>query len=257
MGISESKVDAHRVRFIDVAEEPLKIYTPIGGYQNVPLVSLKEAVKDLEPILPNIQSYAYIAILRCEKPADELSTDESASIMLYTMEWEPLNECLYVVLNTTLRLSQTERDKKLKFWYPYLRLFLNALSRLPPLPKVIYRGVKLDLSKKYNTGQTMVWWGFSSCSTSIEFLESSEFLGKTGTRTRFDIECKTARDIREHSEFPGENELLLLAATQFKVTSCLNQGDLHIIRLKEIIPPHPLLIPVPIIIRGKKKIIQL
>jgi hypothetical protein len=77
-------------------------------------------------------------------------------------------------------------------------------------------------------------------------------LGKTGIRTRFDIECETARDIHKYSDFPTEDELLLLAATPFKVTGCLDQGDLHIIHLKEICSPYPLLIPVPIIAQASK-----
>jgi hypothetical protein len=247
-----SKVDTQHIRFTDISEEPLKIYTPIGGYQKMPFVSLKEAVKDLVPILPNIQSYAYSAILQCQNPADELSPDESASIMLYTMTWNPLDECLYFVLNNTLRSPSAEREKKLKPWYSYLRLFLNALFRLPPTHEVVYRGVKSDISKKYISGETIVWWGFSSCTDNIEVLQSNEFLGKTGTRTLFHIQCETARDIRKHSSFPTENELLLLAATPFKVTGCLDQGDLRIIHLKEICSSDPLLIPVPIIVPSSK-----
>ena len=200
-----TKADAQHRRFIDVAEEPLKIYTPISGYEKMPLVSLKEAVKDLVPILPKIQNYAFSAILKCQDPADGLSPDESASIMLYTMTWPLPDKCLHDVLNTTLRLPQKDREGELKPWYSYLRLFLNALFRLPPIREVIYRGVKENLSKKYITGQTIVWWGFSSCTDDIEVLQSNEFLGKTDTRTLFDIKCETARDIRKHSYFPTEN----------------------------------------------------
>ncbi|CAF5076856.1 unnamed protein product, partial [Rotaria sp. Silwood1] len=42
-----------------------------------------------------------------------------------------------------------------------------------------------------------------------------------------------------------EDEMLLPAGTQFKVTGCLDQGDLRIIQLKETQPPFPLLQPVP------------
>ncbi|CAF4935627.1 unnamed protein product [Rotaria socialis] len=36
-----------------------------------------------------------------------------------------------------------------------------------------------------------------------------------------------------------------MAGTQFKVISCLTQGDLHIIQLEETIPPLPLVQPPP------------
>ncbi|CAM4850736.1 unnamed protein product [Rotaria magnacalcarata] len=237
---------AQRVlRFSDVVQESLEILEPIGGYSKVPLVSLEEAVTPLVPMLPDVQAHAYIAKLKCKKPADNLTPDESASIMLYTMEWKPLNECLYVVLNDTLRAKN--RLQKLPLWYLYLRLFLNALFRLPLVPAMAYRGVRLDLSNRYIKGESIVWWGFSSCTTSMGVLQSDLFLGKSGTRTMFTLQCKSARDIRKHSFFPAEDEVLLMAATQFKIVSSLDQGDLHMIQLEETTPPFPLLQPVPII----------
>ncbi|CAF4953859.1 unnamed protein product, partial [Rotaria socialis] len=38
-----------------------------------------------------------------------------------------------------------------------------------------------------------------------------------------------------------------MAATQFKIVSSLDQGDLHMILLEETTPPFPLLQPVPIV----------
>ncbi|CAM4949443.1 unnamed protein product [Rotaria socialis] len=233
------------LRFSDVVQEPLEILAPIGGYSKVPLVSLEEAVKPLVPILPDVQAHAYVAKLKCKKPADNLTQDESASIMLYTMGWEPLDECLYVVLNDTLRAKN--RQQQLPFWYLYLRLFLNALFRLPLVPAMAYRGVRLDLSNRYIKGESIVWWGFSSCTTSVDVLDSEIFLGKTGKRTMFTLQCKSTRDISQHSFYPAEDEVLLMAATQFKVKGCLTQGNLYIIQLEETIPPFPLLQPVPII----------
>ncbi|CAM4819725.1 unnamed protein product [Rotaria magnacalcarata] len=237
---------AQRVlRFSGVVQESLEILAPIGGYSNVPLVSLEEAVVPLVPILPDVQSHANVAKLKCKKPADNLTQDESASIMLYTMGWEPLNECLYVVLNDTLRTKN--RQEKLPLWCLYLRLFLNALFRLPLLPTIAYRGVKLDLSRRYIEAETIVWWGFSSCTTSVGVLKSELFLGKTGSGTMFTLQCKSARDISQHSFYPAENEVLLMAATQFKVMGSLDQDNLHIIQLEETTPPFPLLQPVPIV----------
>ncbi|CAF2816009.1 unnamed protein product, partial [Rotaria sp. Silwood2] len=231
-------------RITDVAQEPHQYLLPICGYEKLPLVPLEIAIEELVDFLPNIQSFAYVAKQRCEEPADGLTQDESAAIMLYSMGWEPLDECLYFVLNSTLRSPDR---RKLKPWLLYLRLFLSGLFRLPSITRTIYRGVKLNLSKSYIMGKTVVWWGFSSCTTSLNVLQSEQFLGKTGVRTMFHIECESGKDIRNHSFFPTEDEILLLAATQFKVIGCLDQGDLHIIQLKETPPPHPLLQPVPIV----------
>ncbi|CAF2091940.1 unnamed protein product [Rotaria magnacalcarata] len=244
-GGGEEAAAQRAIRFSDVVQESLEILEPIGGYSKVPLVSLEEAVVPLVPILPDVQAHAYAAKLKCKKPADNLTQDESASIMLYTMGWEPLDECLYVVLNDTLRAKN--RQQKLPFWYLYLRLFLNALFRLPLVPAMAYRGVRLDLSNRYIKGESIVWWGFSSCTTSVDVLDSEIFLGNTGRRTMFTLQCRSARDISQHSFYPAEDEVLLMAATQFKVKGCLTQGNLYIIQLEEIIPPFPLLQPVPII----------
>ncbi|CAF4119656.1 unnamed protein product [Rotaria sordida] len=242
----EEAIAQRILRITDIVQEPLEFVTPIGGYEEMPLVPLEIAVEPLVPILPAVQSHVYVAKQRCKNPTDELTQDESASIMLYTMGWKPRDKCLYFVLNDTLR--SPDRQEKLEPWYLFLRLFLNALSRLPSLQKTAYRGVKLDLSKRYIKGETIVWWGFSSCTTAVNVLNSNQFLGAKGDRTMFTLQCLSAKDIRKHSYYPAEDEVLLMAATQFKVIGCLNQGDLHIIQLEETPPPFPLMQPVPVII---------
>jgi hypothetical protein len=241
---TNKKEAAQRVlRISDIAQEPCEMLMPIGGYEEMPIVSLAIAVEPLIPFLPAIQSYAYVAKERCKNPpANGLTSDESASITLYSMGWEPLDKCLYFVLNTTLR--SVDRGN-LKPWFLYLKLFLTALSRLPSIYRSVFRGVKLDLHADYPKGKTVVWWGFSSCTVSIDVLQSEMFLGTAGIRTMFTIECASGKDIREHSYFSSEDEILLLAATQFKVIGCLNQGNgLHTIQLKETQPPFPLLHPI-------------
>ena len=74
---------------------------------------------------------------------------------------------------------------------------------------------------------------------------NEQFLGSTGTRTFFTIECTSGKDIRQHSYFQSEDEILLPPGRQFQVVSSLNQsGGLYMIQLKEIEPPFPLLEPV-------------
>ncbi|CAF4210566.1 unnamed protein product, partial [Adineta steineri] len=216
---------------------------PIRGYEKMPVVSLEEAVTPLIPILPEIQDYVYVAKQRCESvPPDGLTQDESASIMLYSMEWEPHEKCLYFVLNATLR---TEDRRKLQPWFSYLKLILTALEKLPSTRCHVFRGVTSDLTNLYTEGKSFVWWGFSSCTTSIEVLENEQFLGKTGQRTLFTIECDSGKDISRHSYFRKEREVLLLAARQFIVVGCLQPTPgLHMIQLKETKPPITLLQPV-------------
>ncbi|CAF1455355.1 unnamed protein product, partial [Rotaria sordida] len=230
------------LRFFDIVDESQEMLLPIKGHEKMPLVSLEEAVDPLCHLLPNIQQKVSLAKRQCQRPSDGLSSDESASIFLYTMEWEPQHECFYFILNRTLN----DRDReKLKPWFLYLRLFLNALARLPSIHLIVYRGVKLDLTKTYPNRKKIVWWGFSSCTSSIKVLESKSFLGNEGTRTLFVIDCHTGKNIENHSSNHRNNEFLLLAGTQFEVIECSNQGNgLHHIELKEIDQSFPLLQPV-------------
>ena len=108
-------------------------------------------------------------------------------------------------------------------------MIFSGLSRLPSIQRTVYRGVKLDLSAKHPEKKEFFWWGFSSCTTTMNVLKSDQFLGKTGLRTLFHIECLTGKDIRHHSYYGQEEEILLLRVT-----------DLHVIQLKEIPSDFPL-----------------
>ncbi|CAF1682869.1 unnamed protein product [Rotaria magnacalcarata] len=244
MAYSNSNEKHSATRFADLGVLPKRMLAPIEGYDKSPLVTLEEAVKPLIKIVPKVERNVFIVKQNCQEPEDDLTTDESASIMLYTYESMPHEDSLYVKLNNSLR---SEQRKNLVPWFLYLRLVLTALARLPPECSTILRGVKEDLSTEYSKGKTFIWWGFSSCTSSIEVLEDEHFFGKTGNRTLFQIHSTTAKDIKNHSFVPSEDEVLLLPARQFQVTSCLDSGNgLHIIQLKELKPPYDLLEPVSV-----------
>ncbi|CAF3509650.1 unnamed protein product [Rotaria sp. Silwood1] len=225
----------------DVQFESGKLLLPIEGYEKMKLVSLQEAIVPLYGIVPDIHHKAYIALQRCQEPKDGLSSDESASIFLYTMRWSP--NYVYHLLNETLR---TEQRELLRPWFLFLKFILTALWKLPSITGVtLFRGVKLDLSQQYTKGRMQPWWEFSSTTTSVEVLQSPQFLGKSGVRTLFTIDCCLySKSIRNHSYYALENELLLLPARQFEGTGILDLGnDLYVITLKEVQPPISLLEP--------------
>jgi len=232
------------LRFADVGVLPKRMLAPIEGYEKVPLGSLEDAVKPLVDIVPKVERNVFIVKQNCHEPEDGLSTDESASIMLYTYESMPHEDSLYVILNATLR---SEQRQKLVPWFRYLRLVLTALAHLPSERHFVNRGVKEDLRAHYPIGRTFIWWGFSSCTSSIGVLESEQFFGKSGTRTLFQIDCHTGKNVKSHSFVPAEDEILLLPARQFVVKACLDSGNgLHIIQLQETDPSYPLLEPVSV-----------
>ncbi|CAF2770984.1 unnamed protein product [Rotaria sp. Silwood2] len=229
-------------RVSDIKNEPITMLSPIEGYESNPILPLEISVESLETMISNIARNAWIAKERtAEKPSNDLTQEESAAIHLYTMEWKPADNSLYALLNAALRAE--DRDRLVPYFF-YLKLFLSALWKLPSVKKTVWRGVKADLSEQYSVGKAFVWWGFSSCTESLNVLESEKFLGKTGVRTLFNIECEAGKEIHQHSYFKDESEILLLPATQFQVLGKINPApDLHIIHIRETKPRYVLLQP--------------
>ena len=229
-------------RFMDILSEPKQMLPPIIGYERAPLVSLEEAVDPVVNEVPEVKRMVWTVKGSTLDPPDGLTIDESASIRLYSLEWQPRDASFYFALNGALRAKDRN---KLRSWFLYLKLLICALSKLPSTNRTVYRGIKQDLRKEYPEKSTCIWWGFSSCTTSIKVLQAEDYLGKTGERTMFQIDCYSGKDIRQHSFFESENEILLLAARQFQVMSSANVGNgFYIIHLKETEPPFPLLNPV-------------
>lgn len=226
-----------KCRISDLCDEPVdRLLTPIRGYEIEPLVSLTDAIKPVSGIFNRIEDYVFIALHNCQNPVDDLTQEESASIHLYTMQFSG-GPSLYLLLNQSLR---AENREELKSWFSYLKLFLTALYKLPSQSRTVWRGVKnIDLSSKYKTGTKFVWWGVSSCTTNIEVLQSNTFLGKTGERTIFSIECINGKSILNHSYYKKkEDEVILMPGSYFEVIGQLNPApQLHIIQLREISPP--------------------
>jgi hypothetical protein len=83
---------------------------------------------------------------------------------------------------------QKNDERTLMPWYGYLKLFLTALNKLFPYRRIVWRDVPEDLSAKYKKNDEHVWWAFSSCTSSVNILESPDFLGTTGALTLFSIE---------------------------------------------------------------------
>ncbi|CAF0837436.1 unnamed protein product [Rotaria sordida] len=232
------------LRFADFGALPKRMLAPIEGYEKIPLITLEEAVKPLVNIVPKVERNVKIVKKKCQESEDGLTTDESAAIMLYTYESMPHEDSLYVKLNESLRSKQ---QKNLIPWFPYLRLILTALARLPSKCRFVFREVRENLWADYLKSKTSIWWGFSSCTSSVEVLKNEQFFDKTGNGTLYQIECTTAKDIKKYLFIADEAEVLLLIHRKFQVKSCLDSGHgLHIVQLEEPKPQYNLLEPVPL-----------
>ena len=67
---STEKNSAHR--FADVGTLIKGMMAPIGGYNNMPVVSLEEAVRDLVDIVPEVERNVYLAKQSCQEPEDAI-----------------------------------------------------------------------------------------------------------------------------------------------------------------------------------------
>jgi hypothetical protein len=222
------------IYFSDLAQEPLLAFSSIHSYEQAPLVSLEEATEPLVPIVQDVKQMLRIVEEKVTTTKDNLTINESSSIMLYTITWEPKEQSFAHLLNRSLR---SENRDELKPWYLYLKLLMKSLAKLPSIHCYVYRGVQGDFSVEYSQGKTFVWWGFALCTRSIESLESEQAYIRSDQRTRFKIECKSGKDIRNHSFYSADDEILLLSAQRYKVVSSLDSGHgLYIIQIKEIDP---------------------
>ncbi len=195
-------------------------------------ISLEEATTQLIDIVPDIADMVLMAKLNCSSPEDGLTPDESASIMLYTMEWSPKENSFCYFLNKALRTNDKQQSQP---WFLYLKLIFHALSKLKSKHRTVYRGVMNDVSANYPLRCEIVLLEFTTCATSVKTLEEEQHFGNTGTRTLFAIECESSKDISQHSFRKTKDEILLMPGRRLQVYSCLNpDNDLHIIQMKEI-----------------------
>ena len=108
--------------------------------------------------------------------------------------------------------------------------------------QTVWRGVPENLSASYPKGKEFTWWAISSCTSSLSVLESSAYTGTSGPRTMFSIETSSGKVIRGHSYFQHEDEIILPPGRYLRVIDKSSPAqDLHIIHLREITPPYPML----------------
>jgi hypothetical protein len=184
-------------------------------YEKIPIVSIEEAIKPVIPFSPTIETYVEMVKQKCLNPADGLTSDESASIMLYSIIWQPFNECLYTILNSILQ--SLDKDN-LQPWFLYLKLLFTALLHLPSDDLTVYRGSRINLSKQYQINDGILWWDLSLCTTSKESLDTKAI------HTIFTIKCNTVKNIHNHCYYQSDNFVLFLPGTKFQVTECLYEN---------------------------------
>ena len=137
--------------------------SPIDGYADEVIVPLEQAVENLIPLISNISKYVDHAKNECNKTSCLLTLNESAAIYLYTMP-----TCFFQLLNETLR---TENRSALKPWFPFLKIFISALEKLPSSKLTVWRAVALDIEHFSLENDTITRWSVNSTSTNLTLEE--------------------------------------------------------------------------------------
>ncbi|CAF4751843.1 unnamed protein product [Rotaria socialis] len=207
----------------------------LQGYRNMPLVSLEDATLALQNIIPDIKDMVCTAKMNCRKPGDNLTSDQSASIMLLNMNSLARENSFRYFLNEALRSNS---EQQLKPWFLYLKLLFDGLSKINSKRCTVHRGVNANMLAQYPAEFVFVLSKFMSCTEKFKTLDDEHGFINTGTRTLFSIECSSGKDISKHSFNCTDDEILLLPGTQFQVHSSLNTGDeFYIIKMVEITSP--------------------
>jgi hypothetical protein len=108
------------------------------------------------------------------------------------------------VLNETL---SAEDRSKLTVWFFFIKLLMTALAAEPRYVGTVWRGVAADIGGEYKKGKKVRWWRFSSCTEDGDVLSTPMFLGDSGKRTLFSIDCTTGIKIQHLSAYSNEAEV--------------------------------------------------
>ena len=190
-----------RNRFVNGAVSELRDanYSPIYGYQHLPVVTLEKVVETVVPFVPGLANYVAKAKENCHRNSTNLTHDESAAIYLYTMPiafFSNLNDALLVKIG--------------KPWFAFLELFLNALEKLPSMEMTLWRGVFGNVTAAFLNDGEEILWSINSCSKSPEIV--GRYICETGTV--FVINPLQGKDISAYSAIDEEQGVILMSGTR-------------------------------------------
>ena len=178
--------------------------SPIYGYEDSPIQTLEETMEKIITFIPLAMDYVTTAKRKCNQRSIFLTQDESAAIYLYSMPTS-----IFSRLNEALR---AEDRHALEPWFPFLKLFITALEKLPSRKQTIWRGVSGDVGSIFDDGDMQIWWNVTSCSSDLSVVK--KYLVENSTL--FIIEASHGKDISSYSTFPEEKEILLMPGTHVR-----------------------------------------
>jgi hypothetical protein len=171
--MSRESSAGHRFSRLSIKFSKINPLAYINGYEKEPLVSLEEALKPFGDEIDHLSDYIKVAKKHCHYPSEHyLTSDESAAIYIYTMQWKP--RCVYDHLETAW--NARDPSTKLKPWFRYLKLLKSAFDKLPDEKKVIWQGIAYNEQdkNKLSSKSLSMYSSMGTCSLSAN--EVKEYL---------------------------------------------------------------------------------
>mmetsp|Transcript_63025 Transcript_63025/g.176278 ORF Transcript_63025/g.176278 Transcript_63025/m.176278 type:complete len:772 (+) Transcript_63025:110-2425(+) len=210
------------LRIMDVDEVPGAVPS-LKGLFGLPVAPLLDSTASLFHVLGGLQGTVVDALQFARNRVSTqgpdpygLTEDMIAGINVYT------SEVLHSAVNQCLRSGN---DFVVKSFFPFLRLLLAALERLPDYSGQVYCGARKDLSNSYPMGSQLSIWSFQSAMTDADALADDTFLGKSGTRSLLCIRVTGGKDISAYSANVQEKEILIPAGCTFTVEDVVSNSS--------------------------------
>ena len=148
-----------------------------------------------------------------------LSSRKAVAVFVYSYELDNQDEQydqIYRVVNDAMR---NRKVAVVDFFRPFIWELSRALADLPPVSRVVYRGINCRIDPHmYERDDIVIWGAFSSASQDKEV--AREFAkGESGTL--FLVTSTGSRPIEFLSKYPDEAEVLFAPDSVFRVTGAL------------------------------------
>jgi hypothetical protein len=155
---------------------------------------------------------------------NNFSNDDLVAVYWYTHQ--TLRKLTYKSLNAVLWGQHRAAKKELLEMCAHLTI---ALEKLPPYVGPCWRTAKFDVTKDcpHPTGATVQYPAFTSTSRRIRDIPS-------WGGTYIELESRSGRYIGGISRFRGEDEVLFLPGTVFKVLTNRDNGGIRLLNLVEV-----------------------
>lgn len=191
-------------------------------------LSLDETLQSVVSQFDQLGSFIERAKKLHSHPAEQnLTDDELAAIYLYTDNCE--GQSLHEALNRAL---QSGDPALIKPWLKFLKLFYNALDKVPSIKNTVWRGLPINLAEQLKDNEEIVCCGFTSCSTSADVIKA--ILDQNSVLCS--VKPLDGKSIHGYSSLNGDHEVVLLPNTRLIVKCKISDGKTgkSIVYLEEI-----------------------